>query len=388
MARFETAVASRRSSRWAQALVIAIAVISIVVIGVADYAVGIALSLSVFYFIPVAVVTVGVSGPAGLSLAALAAFAWMLADALKIPSSALTDVGNGVFRFGALSFVVALLAALRRAVQEARASEQRSKEFLAYAAHQLRSPLAGLRASAEALVLGGQSASPAQRERLATNLTTEADRMGRLVRSLLRLTRLDAGAALHRAPCDVRALLGAEIHRMQVLAPHLDVELAVASRLPDHLLLDRDGIAEIVANLLDNARRHAASRVDVTALVSAGQLGIRIEDDGPGLPAGTEQRAFDRFVSLDAQGGSGLGLSIARSIATAHGGTLEYAEGGFVVAVPATYPRPALPAATGPPEAGSTAEERVPTLPRRSGAGVFLQNASAPLPFHERGRPS
>ena len=387
MARLLSAVASRRSSRRAQVLVTVVALLSIVVVGVADYAVGIALSLSVFYFIPIAVVTVSVSGGAGLSLAVVAAVAWMLADALKIPSSALTDVGNVLLRFCALSFVVALLAALRGAVQEARASEQRSKEFLAYAAHQLRSPLAGLRASAEALVLGGKSASPAQRERLATNLTTETERMGRLVRSLLRLTRLDAGASLHPAPCDVGALLEVEVRRMHVLAPHLDVLFDVSLPPGDDLVVDCDGVAEAVANLLDNARRHAGGRVDVRARLSAGQLQVQVDDDGPGLPAGLKERAFDRFVSLDGQGGSGLGLSIARSVAMAHGGTLVYGERGFVITLPAMIaprrPTPRRPLGGEP----DIREEGIPGPAQRPETGASLQGTSGPAPFPQRGSP-
>jgi signal transduction histidine kinase len=305
-------------------------------IAVADYLVGIALSLSVFYFIPVAGLTVAVSGLAGLAMAAVAAVAWTLADAQMLRSSAVIDVANAGLRFGALSFVVVLLAALRRAVQEARASEQRSKDFLAYAAHQLRSPLAGLRASAEALVLSGAWASAAQRERLASNLTAEADRMGRLVRSLLRLTRLDAGDRPRLVPTDVHLVVQTEIQRLQMVAPRLDIVLVLGSALPDDLVLDPDGLAEILANLLDNARRHATSRVDVSVRYAGGEVRIGVVDDGPGLPTGTEGRAFDRFVSLDGHGGTGLGLSIVRSIAQAHGGTAEYRDTGFMVTLPAT----------------------------------------------------
>jgi signal transduction histidine kinase len=333
--RFDALVTATRASRATQALVMAVAAVAIVVIGLTDYVTGIAVSLSVFYFIPVTAVTVAVSPAAGFGLSAIAAVAWTLADTFKIDSTPVLQVWNGLFRFCALSFVVALLAALRRALREAQASERRSKEFLANAAHQLRTPVAAVRASAEALGLTARTATPAQRERLASNLTIEAERMGRLVRSLLRLTRLDQGDPLEPGRCDVEQLVQVELDRLRVLAPHLDLRFERQARATWTFILDTSAVADIVANLLDNARRHASGRVDVTLEASTSQLRILVGDDGPGLPAGGEERAFDRFVSLDGQGGSGLGLSIARSLAIAQGGGLAYRARRFVVALPA-----------------------------------------------------
>jgi signal transduction histidine kinase len=315
-------------------MVVAAAGISIVAIALMDYVTGIDLSLSVFYLIPVVAATVLVSARSGFALSALAAVTWTFADAFIVDAhaSVLLQAWNGLLRFCTLSFVVSLLAALRRTLQAAQASERRSKEFLAYAAHQLRTPVAGVRASAEALVLTG---SPARREQLAANLTVEADRLGRLVRSLLRLTRLDQGDPIQPVACDVGALLTAELERVRLLAPHIEVRLKDPPAPVNDLLLDPAAVAEIISNLLDNARRHATDRVDVTLHASSSQLRISVGDDGPGLPAGGEERAFDRFVSLDGHGGSGLGLSIARSLAVAHGGALTYASRQFVLVLPA-----------------------------------------------------
>jgi signal transduction histidine kinase len=333
--RFDSIVAATRLSVRARVLILVLASVAVVLIGAADYAAGVALSLSVFYFIPVAVATIGVSRRAGVALSAAAAVAWTVADTIKIDASAATDVSNALFRFGALTFVVVLLAALRRALREAQASERRSKEFLAYAAHQLRTPLAGLRASAEALVLTGAAASPDERERVASNLMIEADRIGRLVRSLLRLARLDAGDDLQRLPCNPEALVEAELQRAEILAPGIDFRHTLPPEPAGALLLDPTAVSEIVANLLDNARRHATGRVEVSLERSPAALRIFVRDDGPGLPAGAEHRAFDRFVSMDGRGGSGLGLSICRSLAEAHGGTVDYRDRASVVVLPA-----------------------------------------------------
>jgi signal transduction histidine kinase len=335
MPRLNSLVARASPGRRTRILVVGASGASIVAVALMDYVTGINLSLSVFYLVPVVAVTVTVSARAGFGLCGLTAAAWTLADALVLhpDASVLLQTWNGLLRFCTLSIVVALLAALRHSLLEAQASEQRSKEFLAYAAHQLRTPIAGVRASAEALVL---TESPSRREQLATNLTVEADRLGRLVRSLLRLTRLDQGDPIQPVPCDVEELLRAEIERVRILAPHLEVSLqAPQGRPPTDLLLDPVAVAEIVSNLLDNARRHATDRVDVTLDSSFSQLRVSVADDGPGLPAGAENRAFERFVSMDGHSGSGLGLSIARSLAVAHGGELVYAVRRFVVALPA-----------------------------------------------------
>jgi signal transduction histidine kinase len=94
-------------------------------------------------------------------------------------------------------------------------------------------------------------------------------------------------------------------------------------------------LAPALANLLDNARRHAAGRIELTVGTDqASQLEIRLADDGPGLPLEMAERAFERFVSLDGKGGTGLGLAIARELARAHGGELSYQGGAFVLRLP------------------------------------------------------
>ena len=96
-------------------------------------------------------------------------------------------------------------------------------------------------------------------------------------------------------------------------------------------------VSEVLANVLDNARRHASRRIDLVVAAADHTVEIRVVDDGPGLPDPLVERAFERFVSLDGKGGSGLGLPIARGLARAHGGDLTY-EGGFVLRLPVEAP--------------------------------------------------
>lgn len=226
------------------------------------------------------------------------------------------------------------LKMLEDALADARAAEARSRQFLADAAHQLRTPLAGIRAAAENLLIGTDAAD---RDRLLSDLVREASRAGRLVGSLLQIARIDEGEVLVAAPCDVVAMCADEADRLWSTAPHLDIELRKEELREPRPVLDEGAIREILANLLDNARRHAASRIEVVVAQAGDNIDVRVGDDGPGVPPGAEERVFQRFVSLDGKGGCGLGLAIARELARTHGGDLFYDPGGFTLRLPADY---------------------------------------------------
>jgi len=210
-------------------------------------------------------------------------------------------------------------------------SEQHSREFLAYAAHQLRTPINATRTSAEALLL--QGASRAQEDRLSM-LIRETGRAGRLITALLRMARLDQGEVPVVRPCDVVELCVQELERMAARAPALRWMLEAQGPVPERVPLSPDATAEVLANLVDNACRHAQSTVTVRVSMAGEALRIVVSDDGPGLPEGARVSAFERFVSLDGHGGSGLGLPIARGLAEAQGGRLDHEPDGFVVTLP------------------------------------------------------
>ncbi|HVM15657.1 MAG TPA: PAS domain S-box protein [Egibacteraceae bacterium] len=228
----------------------------------------------------------------------------------------------------------ASLKMLEQALADAQAAEARSRQFLADAAHQLRTPLAGIRAAAENLLIG---ADAADRDRLLSDLVREASRAGRLIGSLLQIARIDEGEVLVAAPCDLLSLCADEADRLWSVAPHLEIVLRT-DELPDPgPVLDEGAVREILANLLDNARRHAVSRIEVVVAQAGDNIDARVSDDGPGVPPGSEERVFQRFVSLDGKGGCGLGLAIARELARTHGGDLFYDERGFTLRLPADY---------------------------------------------------
>lgn len=307
------------------------ALAAIVVIGAVDSTTGSALSFAAFYVLVIVAATVAAGTPAGLATAVGSAVAWGAADAFTGRSIGLgVQVWNGFVRLAVHVIVVLLVTALLRALQAARESEERSRSFLAAAAHQLRTPVAAVSASVEALLLEG--ASPPQ-ERLLANVAGETSRLGRLVTALLRTARLDQGEELRCHAVDVVALTAAELDRLRQLSL-VEWRLEISPRVPARVVLDPDATRESLANVLDNAGRHAATAVEVTIAVDHGRLTIDVADDGPGLPAAAEDRAFERFVTLDGRSGTGLGLPIARELARRQGGDLVYERKTFRMVLP------------------------------------------------------
>lgn len=225
-----------------------------------------------------------------------------------------------------------MLDAVEGAEDQAVQAELRLRAFLSDAAHELRTPVAGVRAAAETLIRAGVQGD--QQEQLAVHVVRQAGRASRLVDDMLTMARLDRGIDLDRRPVDLAAFLTAEAERLVLRLPsvHLDV------RVPDHpvpALLDADRIAQVLGNLADNAARATGGdgHLLLTLLTAEGAdtAVVRLEDDGVGIPAADRERVFDRLVRLDAgredrSGGAGLGLPIARGIARASGGELVAAD--------------------------------------------------------------
>jgi signal transduction histidine kinase len=122
------------------------------------------------------------------------------------------------------------------------------------------------------------------------------------------------------------------VERAESLAPHLSIVISVEE--PPLLNVDAEAVREILGNLLENARRHAVGRIDASVVQGDDTVSVYVCDDGPGLADGVEAEAFEPFVSLDGKGGSGLGLSLSKALARAHGGDLTYEDRSFVVRLP------------------------------------------------------
>ncbi|MEU1825963.1 MULTISPECIES: sensor histidine kinase [Streptomyces] len=201
----------------------------------------------------------------------------------------------------------------------------RQRQFVADASHELRNPVAAVRSQLE-VALGAPGGPTPESVRAALADTV---RLQRVAADLLLLARFDArvppGAT---EPVDLALLAAEEAARR----PAPRVPVAVDAPAPVPLRGRAAQLERLLANLVDNALRHAASEVTVRAYVMDGEAGrcavLEVADDGPGIPSGQRERVFERFVRLDAardreSGGSGLGLAIAREIARAHGGDLR-----------------------------------------------------------------
>jgi two-component system, OmpR family, sensor kinase len=220
---------------------------------------------------------------------------------------------------------------LEQALDAALQSDRRSQRFLHDAAHQLRTPLAVIRASLEALLLTDR---PEERDRLMVHVIRETSRASRLVTSLLQIARLDASPAPPKELVDLLSVCTVELGRVAELAPTLALELHEPEGHRPVVRARPDELADAFGNLLDNARRYARSRIDLTVRTSGRWVTVEVRDDGPGLLHGDEDLAFERFFSRDRQEGAGLGLPIARAIAEADGGTLSWEAGAFVLRLP------------------------------------------------------
>ncbi|MEV7768353.1 HAMP domain-containing sensor histidine kinase [Microbacterium sp. NPDC086615] len=223
------------------------------------------------------------------------------------------------------------------AEEAARDAERRLRAFLSDAAHELRTPVAGIRAAADTLVRADLDGP--DREVLAAQVAREAARASRLVDDLLMMARVDRGLELTRADVDLRGLVRAEAERAPLLYPHLDLRATVPDA-PVVASVDVDRIGQVLSNLIENAARATGGRGSVRVGVEEGatEVTLTVADDGPGVAPEDRERIFDRLVRLDparSATGVGLGLPIARGIARAHGGDVRCLpnEGGALFVV-------------------------------------------------------
>ena len=220
-------------------------------------------------------------------------------------------------------------AYLARADGEARAlgSEERMRRFAADASHELRTPLTSVRGLAEYGLQQGDVASREELLRLMALIAREADRMGGLVADLLLLARFDAGRPLDLRPVDLASLAAEGVTRARIVDPGRPITLEAA----EPVIVDADGerLRQVIDNLIGNALQHTPPGSPVTVTVTGGPGGgeLTVADRGPGMTSEQASRVFERFYRTDgartrARGGAGLGLAIAASLATAHGGEI------------------------------------------------------------------
>jgi signal transduction histidine kinase len=218
------------------------------------------------------------------------------------------------------------------------------RQFLADASHELRSPLASARTMLEVGL-----AYPALTDwpETATDVMVEVQRLQGIAAELLALARAEGGErALKRELVELGALVREEVQRTG------DARVSLSIATSADVTIDKDLVVRLLRNLLDNARRHAQSRVSVNVAgripgSDRGLATVQIYNDGDEIPADEREQIFEPFTRLDNarardEGGAGLGLSIARRIAEMHGGTLAVVDttkgAAFLLTLPLTEP--------------------------------------------------
>lgn len=239
-----------------------------------------------------------------------------LADARIPPVTDDADLGRVVEAFNVV-------------LDRLRAAEARQQQFVADAAHELRTPLAALRAEIEVALRRPRSTGEYQQTLQLNRL--ELERLGALVENLLALVRLDGQApAPERAPTNLAVVCRDVVEALTPLAAAHQVRLEL--EVPDELVIPADALAleRALRNLVENALKHtpAGEAILIRSTADASEARLVVHDQGVGIAPEHLARLFDRFYRVDtarnrAHGGAGLGLAIVKAIAEAHGGSVQ-----------------------------------------------------------------
>jgi signal transduction histidine kinase len=289
-------------------------------------------------------------------------------EAMRKQVSAMTekDLGQRVPVPPARDEVGRLAATMNDMLARLEDAQGVQRRFVADASHELRSPLATIATGLELMQNGTVDGST------VTALRGEAARLNNLVEGLILLARADErGLQPRREEVDLDEV--AELERGR---PTEGAVVAEVRAVPVRVIGDRGQLARVVRNLVDNARRHARSRVLVTVGRDGDRAVLEVSDDGPGVPPADRARVFERFVRLDdararSDGGSGLGLAIVAEVVAAHGGTVEVTDGPdggalFRVRIPAAPAPDAQPEDAPASDVAAAVRPEPGILPKRT----------------------
>jgi signal transduction histidine kinase len=202
----------------------------------------------------------------------------------------------------------------------ARLDRERS-DLVATVAHELRSPLTGVKGFVQALLTRWDKLNDEQKKLMLTTVHADSDRLSRLITELLDVARLDTGRlSMHQRNCDVAMLTGRVIDSVRAGAPHR-IEFRAPADLPE-IWADPDKFTQVLTNLVENAIRHGSDPVTVTASKEGDLVVVQVDDSGDGIAPEIRQRAFTKFWTTGQRGGSGLGMYLVNGLVRAHGGTV------------------------------------------------------------------
>jgi two-component system, OmpR family, sensor histidine kinase KdpD len=228
-------------------------------------------------------------------------------------------------------------------------TERMRNAILSSVSHDLRTPLATITGAASTLMDEQRTIDSTVRAELSRSIYREADRLDRLLKNLLDMMRIEAGAVqLNKEWHPLDEVVGAGLARLEGRLRDHTVNTRIPANLP---LVHVDGVLleQVVVNLVENAVKYApaGSTIDISASAGDREVVVEVADRGPGIPSGEETRIFDKFYrgTLAREGGVGLGLTICRGVMEAHGGRIwaENRSGGgavlrFAIPLPAQQP--------------------------------------------------
>ncbi len=241
-------------------------------------------------------------------------------------------------------------------------AERLRSSLLSSVSHDLRTPLAVITGAASAL-LQPEGTLPAEtRHDLTETISEEAQRLNRLVRNLLDMTRIASGAIrVTKESQPLEEIVGAALNRLEDALADRPVEVSLPRDL-SLVPIDAVLIEQVLINLLENALKYTpkGSPIELSAKMGAGEVIVSVADRGPGIPAAHAEKIFDKFYRLPGEregSGAGLGLAICRGIVEVHGGRIwvENREGGgtvfrFTIPIEGTPPSLGAPSPDAPDE--------------------------------------
>ncbi|HVR20467.1 MAG TPA: sensor histidine kinase KdpD, partial [Polyangiaceae bacterium] len=204
-------------------------------------------------------------------------------------------------------------------------TEQLRSSLLSSVSHDLRTPLAVITGSASTLVESSRSIDEATRLDLMKTILEEAERLNRLIRNLLDMTRLESGTVkVSKEWLSLEEVVGAALNRVDSRLAGREVRVDLSPDLP-LVPFDAVLIEQALINLLENAAKYGNGPIEIAAALMKGEVMVEVADRGPGIPSGEEARVFEKFHRAVRDGGPsgvGLGLAICRAIVAAHGGRI------------------------------------------------------------------
>jgi two-component system sensor histidine kinase KdpD len=247
-------------------------------------------------------------------------------------------------------------ASLARDMVSARTATETERvrnTLLASISHDFRTPLSSILGSATSLIDYGDKLDAAAKKDMLLQIKLETEGLDEMVRNLLAITRIDAGALeLRRDWIDLREIADRVVSAARRRGAQQQFEVALPADLP-LVRADATLVEQAIGNVIGNAIAHtpAQTRVRVDADIASGSVALRISDDGSGIPAQALPQVFEKFIKADtlADGGqgTGLGLAIAKGIMEAHGGTIAAESplsGGVGTSITLSFPREETPA--------------------------------------------